>query len=291
MSYNLHPSVVSELKVPGATFQIVDHQWDAGAYMVDCEPEVILRWRIKPYRIKAQGWIRRGEKINFGQLMLHPAGIETHVEGANEHEDVRTVVCRFESEWLNDVTGRRIDWTDSNVTPCFDLRNSDIDHAMRRLMRELVEPGFASQPLAEALGISMAVDLTRFVDIDADANIAAAKGALSGGRLRQIHDYIDSFTEGCPTLTDVAAHCGVSVAHLRRMYKSSMGQTLHDYIEEVRVNRAKILLLDTNIPLKVISYKVGFCHPSAFSFAFKKMTGEAPRDFRYTRASGLTEAA
>ena len=290
-SYNLNPQVVSELKIPGASFQIVDYQWDAGSDMLDYEPDVILRWRVKPYRIKAQGWVRRGERINFGQLMLHPAGVETHVEGADEHEDVRTLVCRFDSDWLNDVTEMQLDWTSNSINPCFDMRNNDIDHAMRRLMRELMEPDVASTALVEALGISMAVDIMRFVDRGGEAATAETRGALSNGRLRQIHDYIESFNDGCPTLADVAKQCGISVAHLRRMYKASTGQTLHDFIEQIRVKRAKALLLNTNIPLKVISYKLGFCHPSAFSFAFKKMTGEAPREYRHRCGGGLMVAA
>ena len=74
------------------------------------------------------------------------------------------------------------------------------------------------------------------------------------------------------------------------MYKSTTGHTLHNFIEELRVSRAKALLLDTNLPLKVISHKLGFCHPSAFSFAFKKTAGESPRAFRQRCATGVSSA-
>lgn len=286
-------SIVSEVVLPGATFQVIDYHWDAGTEIHDCASDVRLRWRMRPYRIKARGWIKPGEDLNFGQLMLHPADVITHAQGADENEDVRTLECRFEREWMREVTGAPMNWEDAALLPCLDVRNADLDHSVRRLMREMLEPGFASLVLAETLGMSMAIDIVRHFGGNPDeAEFARhVRGGLSPGRLRQIRDYIESFDEGSPTLADVASQCGVSVAHLRRMYKFSTGQTLHDFIEDVRVGRAKTLLLDSNMPLKVISYKLGFCHPSAFSFAFKKSSGESPRAFRHRCATGLTIAA
>ncbi len=290
MGQQVDCSVVSEIKVPGAKFQVVDYHWDAGTEILEHEEEILLRWRIRPYRVKAKGRVGPGQEAEFGQLMLHPAGISTHAYAADEQEDVRALVCLFDREWMRQVTGQEFDWDDRSLTSSFDLRNADLDHAMRRLMREMVEPGFASEVLAESLGRSMAVDIARHFGMQRRTGDTPteAKGGLSAGRLRQIRDYILSFQEGSPTLAGVAERCGVSVAHLRRMYKSSTGHTLHDFIEELRVSRAKALLLDTNLPLKVISHKLGFCHPSAFSFAFKKTAGESPRAFRHRCATGMT---
>lgn len=289
MSGIFNHRVVATKSMPGLCLDVIDYHWDARADILDFQPEVLLRWRMRPYRIKAQGWIRPGERLNFGQLMLHPGDIPTHAEGADADEDARTMVCRFEQDWLERVTGNRFDRATGAFDPIFDLRHGGIDHAMRRLMRELLEPGMATDTLIEGLAISLAVDVARI--FDAADESAEIKGTLSAARLGRIHDFVESFDEGCPTLSDIAEQCGISVAHLRRLYKTTTGQTLHNYVEEVRVNRAKTLLLDTNLPLKVISYKLGFCHPSAFSFAFKKMTGEAPRDFRNRSANGFSIAA
>ncbi len=286
---NLNPSVVSEVTTPGAAFQIVDYHWDAGVRLMVNDPNVLLRWRVYPFRIRARGWIKPGEEVGFGRLMLHPADVPTHVRGGEVHEDVRTLVCRFDQDWLNTVAGLSVDWRDPGLKPCLDLRNGDIDHSVRRLMRELLEPSFATKALVEGLAMSTAVDIIRSFNL-VGPKAEDSKGRLSAGRLRQIHEIIDSFTEGCPTLSDVAQRCGYSVPHLRRMFKASTGKTLHDFIEEVRVTRAKALLLESNMPLKVISHKLGFCHPSAFSFAFKKVIGEAPREFRNRYAKGTVSA-
>lgn len=279
MSDNLHPTIVSEMKFSGASFQVVDYHWNAGTEILECDPEVVLRWRMHPYRIKARDWDAPDEEVRFGRLMLHPAGAPTHARAYDDQENVRTLVCRYDRDWLSEATGTDVDWSDGTVAPNLDLRNGDLDYGMRRLLQELLEPGLASRTLIEGLSVSIAADIVRALELDGGRD-QESRGVLSAKRLRHVHDYIESFTEGCPDLSDVAVECGISVAHLRRLYKSTTGRTLHDFIEEVRVKRAKELLLDTNLPLKVISYKLGFCHPSAFSFAFKKLTGEPPRAFR-----------
>lgn len=292
MGQRVDAAVVSEIRTAGAKFQVVDYHWDAGTDIIEHEEAILLRWRMRPYRVKVKAWAQSGQELSFGQLMLHPPDVATHAQAADEHEDVRALVCLFDRKWVQEVTGTDFDRHDEPLIASYDLRNADLDHSMRRLMREMIEPGFATELLAESLGEAMAVDIARQFGMQRRANEPApdVKGGLSPGRLRQIHDYVLSFKEGSPTLASVAAQCGVSVAHLRRMYKSTTGQTLHSFIEDLRVSRAKALLLDTNLPLKVISHKLGFCHPSAFSFAFKKTAGESPRAFRHRCATGVTVA-
>ena len=279
MNDGLHPQVLSEMVLPGASFQVVDYHWNAGAEILECEPGVVLRWRMYPNRITAREWDMPDEEIRFGRLMLHPAGRPTHARAFDDQESVRTLVCRYDLDWINDTTGADVDWGNCSLSPNHDLHNGDLDYSMRRLFQELLQPGLASGALIEGIGVSVAADILRAFEIDY-AREPEQRGTLSARRLNHVHDFIESFTDGCPDLSDVATECGISVAHLRRLYKSTTGRTLHDFIEEVRVKRAKALLLDTSLPLKVISHRLGFCHPSAFSFAFKKLTGEPPRAFR-----------
>ncbi len=290
MGQSVQSLVLSEVRTVGARFQVVDYHWDAGAEIEDREDALMLRWRIRPYRIKTKACLQAGKQAMFGQLMLHPAGVPTHAHAANEQENVRALVCLFDREWMEEVTGADFSRSDRPLTPSLDLHNADLEHALRRLTREMVEPGFASNLIAESLGASMAVDIVRHFGMRHGSEAAAGDSriGLSAGRFRQIRDYIMSFQDGTPTLAGVAGQCGVSVAHLRRIYKATTGHTLHHFIEELRVTRAKEMLLDSNLPLKVISYKLGFRHPSAFSFAFKKAAGESPRAFRDRCATGVT---
>jgi AraC family transcriptional regulator len=113
---------------------------------------------------------------------------------------------------------------------------------------------------------------------------------LRPAQLAHIRDFVDSFEIGLPTPAEVATECKLSPTHLRRLFKRATGESLQDYIKEVRINRAKALLSDAEMPLKVVSYRLGFNHCSAFSFAFQQATGETPGQFRRRSAANLNEA-
>ncbi len=58
------------------------------------------------------------------------------------------------------------------------------------------------------------------------------------------------------------------------------GLTLHNYILQVRVEKAKLMLIDTNEPVKSISRAIGFKRPSHFIFTFKGFTSLTPVEYR-----------
>ena len=68
--------------------------------------------------------------------------------------------------------------------------------------------------------------------------------------------------------------------HLMRAFKASTGLTIHAYVEQVRLAKAKALLSDTDIQLKEIAFRLGFSNAANFSAAFRKSAGESPREFR-----------
>ena len=78
----------------------------------------------------------------------------------------------------------------------------------------------------------------------------------------------------------LAELCCISSGHLMRAFKQTTGETVHSYVERVRLTKAQRLLCETNLPLKAIAAELGFSTPSSFSFAFRRATGEPPKVFR-----------
>ena len=68
--------------------------------------------------------------------------------------------------------------------------------------------------------------------------------------------------------------------HLNRLFTTHTGITLHQYILNVRINHAKKLLLNTDLPLATIAEEVGFNSNTHFSSYFKKITKISPLEFR-----------
>jgi AraC-like DNA-binding protein len=77
------------------------------------------------------------------------------------------------------------------------------------------------------------------------------------------------------TLETIARQLGVSARTLRRNLEQE-GTTLRAVVDEVRRERADELLA-AGRPVKEIAFGLGFSEPSAFSRAYKRWTGRAPK--------------
>lgn len=88
-------------------------------------------------------------------------------------------------------------------------------------------------------------------------------------------------------LGDVAAVCGLSESHFRRIFGESMGMKPWDYINMVRINKACELMSNEDVSVEEIGFRVGFQNPSTFNRNFKKLIGKTPYQWKKEEASGL----
>lgn len=96
-------------------------------------------------------------------------------------------------------------------------------------------------------------------------------------------DYIKRNYMNKLTLEETAAHVFLSPAYFSRIFKEEMGDNFNVYVNHVRIEAAKKLLLNEKIALVDISTLVGFEGQSYFSKVFKKLTGTTPGKFRESR--------
>ena len=81
-------------------------------------------------------------------------------------------------------------------------------------------------------------------------------------------------------ISEIADRLGISHAHLINLFKSTLGVTPSEYISELRIERAKALLLESEYGIDRIAELCGFANLYYFSAAFKKHTGIPPSLFR-----------
>ncbi len=82
------------------------------------------------------------------------------------------------------------------------------------------------------------------------------------------------------TLASLAQDCGVSRSVLAERFKQAIGETPMDYLTRWRIQKAQNFLLNSGYSMGQIAEEVGYQSESAFSIAFKKITGKAPGQFR-----------
>jgi LacI family transcriptional regulator len=85
--------------------------------------------------------------------------------------------------------------------------------------------------------------------------------------------------EGC-RVEDVLRHVPMARTTLERKFRKYLGRSPQAEIRHVQVNRAKQLLIETDLSLEQIAGRAGFRHPEYMSVVFKRETGTTPGRFR-----------
>lgn len=92
--------------------------------------------------------------------------------------------------------------------------------------------------------------------------------------------FLKDHSEDYLSLNKIALEIGISPFHLARNFKKSTGCTPRSYLESIRIENAKNLLLATQLSSIDIGFKVGFQSTSSFYTAFKRITKLSPNEFK-----------
>lgn len=98
--------------------------------------------------------------------------------------------------------------------------------------------------------------------------------------LDDILRYIDHNFSGTITLENIALLFGYNSSYLGRIFKKKMGESFNSYIDRVRIDRSRELLLKEDSKVYVIAEKVGYHNPDYFYTKFKKYVGMSPAEYR-----------
>ncbi len=98
--------------------------------------------------------------------------------------------------------------------------------------------------------------------------------------LRKAIEYMKTHYHEQVTLNEVAEHTFVSTYYISRMFKREMGINFVDYLNEIRIEKAKKMLKDVRFKTYEVAERVGIPDAHYFSKMFKKYVGVTPTEFR-----------
>lgn len=90
----------------------------------------------------------------------------------------------------------------------------------------------------------------------------------------------ENFTSAEFSISYMADMFHVSIAYMSYLFKKEMGENFSDYVWTLRLEKAKNLLLTTDMPIDDISLAVGYANTSSFRRKFKQATGMTPSQLR-----------
>lgn len=213
----------------------------------------------------------RFERI--GDVFLVPARETLHAKGESGRQT--SITCLLRVEPIRAWFDSDFEWTERRLEATLDIANPNVHGLLVRLGEELRNPGLASETLTELIAAQLAIELSRHYQAIANSPMT---GGLPSWRLRLIDERLADLQEA-PSLTELAELCKMSVRQLTRGFRASRGCSIGDYIVNSRIERAKRLLM-SDLCVKAIAHQMGFASPSSFSYAFRRATGQTPRQFR-----------
>ena len=99
-------------------------------------------------------------------------------------------------------------------------------------------------------------------------------------KIERALSYINSHLESRLTLGDLAAHCGFNRTYFSTLFSKLNGLTPWEYIILRRMDRSRLLLRSTNLPIIEIADHCGYENLSNFNRMFARTSGMSPSAYR-----------
>ena len=216
------------------------------------------------------------ELNRIGGVMFVPPDRE--ILGRSATGKLHIVACSFDREYSESVVGSFAALSRSQLLNCLSVRSSLLPSILLRLMNEAIHPGFVSTAIGESLGQALLVECSHVI-LSKDSEQQQG-GRLTARHFRIIDEYLAGLSCEAPSITAIAKLCGMSERHLSKSFRAQTNQSIGRYLRCVQISKARAYLLETDLALKEVAYRLGFSTPANFSIAFRAATGQTPGHYR-----------
>ncbi len=149
-----------------------------------------------------------------------------------------------------------------------------------------IEPGFAAVLSSGRVTVMLWLLLMSLAERQRRLYIGESAGEGNLGDLtlvKKAQAYLLEHLNQPIRIHDMARHAGVSPTRLCQVFQSAVGRSLGRTIRQSRVNRAAMLLVESDLEVKEVANACGFSSVSAFCRTFHRIVGMPPRRYRELR--------
>lgn len=126
-------------------------------------------------------------------------------------------------------------------------------------------------------------------ELKADRGIGAGRGRLAPWQLTRVIRFVEANLSEKIGPQDFAGLTRLSTNHFAKAFRATMGEAPYAYLLRRRIERAKEMLLETDLPLAQIALDCGLADQPHMTRLFTRMVGMAPGAWRRAHVAG-TEA-
>jgi AraC family transcriptional regulator len=225
----------------------------------------------------------REARVVRGEVAVIPAGVPTLWRWGEQAAD--RLHLYLDPALLEGVAAEAgLDREGFEVLDGLCARDPLVEQIGLALLSELETGGLAGPLYAESLANALAAHIVR------EHSSLGGRPArrldrrpgrgLSRQALRRAVEHVEENLAGDLSLAEIAGAAYMSPRHFSRLFKESAGTPPHRYVVERRVERAKDLLLGTDLPIAEVAREVGFSGQSHLHFHVKRLLGATPASLR-----------
>lgn len=208
-------------------------------------------------------------------LLLIPGGIKFSVGDHAGDEPGLVFISLFypRDNWhqfLNPLKRR-----DTTLTT-YPINDSYVDREIFKAFSSIIDVSHSDLKNKKAIHINLIEKLILLFD----ECVSKSSGVTLDKRLVAACDYIQEHYAEKFTLEQVAEYTNASSSTITSLFRSELNSNITKWRDMIRMQKAREMLIETDIPIKAIASEVGYSDPLFFSRRFKKVTGWSPKQIR-----------
>lgn len=217
-------------------------------------------------------------RIRSGQSMIMAANRDNRWRWDGPTEETLVFLCPDFVHAVAEETGR----PDKEIHDQLVFEDA---HLRRSLLGIGAELSAAGGPSPLFLDMAAQAVAARLLARHHCGSRSTGPASLTVQQLRRILSLVEDSLGGEIDLASLADAAGTSRFHFLRCFRATTGMSPHQWITQLRIERAKALLAEGRLSVLEISSRVGFESQSHFGQVFRRQTGISPREWRAQRCS------
>jgi AraC family transcriptional regulator len=221
------------------------------------------------------GHIARSKRT-VGQASIVPVGQQYSAYWKEELEDI---AIHLDPDFVARQAGELVQTDRIDLIAACEVSDPLVHHIGRSLAAEVDMGAPAGSIYAESLVNTLVAHLLRHYS-SAGERFQHYLGGLPKRKLRRVTEFIEENLERDLTLAEIAGIAELSPFHFTRSFKQATGSTPIQFLTQRRIDLAKRLLVESELPIVEIGLRAGFKNQSHFTTLFRKITAMTPKAYR-----------
>jgi AraC family transcriptional regulator len=228
---------------------------------------------------KVTGKPREKGLITTRQFTLTPPGVAVQWEDSEPPELLQVYLHQsVYATAVRELCG--CDVSEAEIISRFTFQDPMLEQLSLAIAAKLQDSSAEDRLYVDAIAQLMAMHLVQHYSSRSRTARILNTMAIPSFKIRRLIDFIEVHLADDLSLEAISAEAGISPLYLPRAFKNAVGQSPHQYVLARRIERAKELLRNSDLPITNIALSSGFSSQGHLSQWFKRRVGVSPAIYR-----------